>query len=171
MLNLNKKQVSALLKIMSKDDSRPVLCTAIISEYKGDVVLAVTDGYQLTALKLDAEDAQPLLGKMVRRNSFEKWYKLATGKSRLTTQELVNIFNDDVASNGGEFEGNYPEWQKFIPTGETQDQQIMSFNPDFFKNVVDIYDSKGVVVKLYGKLSPMVVENEAGVSVVMPMKV
>lgn len=171
MLNLNKKQVGAFLKIMSKDDSRPVLCTASVSEYDGKLVLATTDGYQLTALTLDREDGEVLLGKMVRRSAFEKWYKLATGKSRLTTQELVTIFNDDVASNGGEFDGNYPDWAQLIPKGETQDQQIMSFNPDYFKNIVDVYDSKGVVVKLYGKLSPMVVTNDAGLSVVMPMKV
>lgn len=170
MLNLNKKQVGALLKIMSKDDSRPVLCSAKVDTFDDKTVLAFTDGYQLTALYLDAEDATEILGKMVRRSAIEKWYKLATGKSRLTTQELVTVFADDYGQHGSYLEGNYPEWQGLVPQGITEPQEKMSFNAEFFKNVQDLYDSEGLTVKLYGILAPMVVDVEQGMSLVMPRK-
>lgn len=169
-MELNKKQVGAFLKIMSKDDSRPVICSAKVDIYEDKAVLVATDGYVLTALNLDTEDATEIQGKMVRRSAFEKWYKLATGKDRLTTQELVRLSSEDYGDNGDYLSGEYPKWQGLVPTGEPEGQDVMSFNADFFKNVQDLQGSDGLTVTLYGKLAPMVIKNDAGVTLVMPRK-
>ena len=169
-MNLNKKQVGAMLKIMSKDTTRPILNTGYITEYKDNTVLVFTDGYVLAVLKLDAEVAKPLLGEMVRRNSFEKWYKLATGKSRLDTEELVNIANDDYATNNGYQMGEYPNVFNILPTTEPEGQKVMSFNADYVKNVQDLFDSEGVTLELHGTLSPMVFKYDEHMAIVMPRK-
>lgn len=167
---MNKKQLGAFLKVMSKDEMRPILCTAKVDRYDGRLVLVATDGYQLAAVNID-EDAQELEGRMIRRSALEKWYKLATGKSRLTGEELISVSADDYGQNGGYQDGNYPQWQGLVPRDEPKGQETMHFNADFFKTVQDLDGENSVRVKLYGKLSPMVFETERGLYLVMPMKV
>lgn len=167
---MNKKQLGAFLKVMSKDEMRPILCTAKVELYHGEPVLVATDGYQLAAIKLD-NDANELLGKMIRRSALEKWYKLATGKDRLTGQELVRVSADDYGEHNGYMEGTYPDWSKLVPRGDPSGQEVMHFNADYFKTVQDLDGENSVRVKLYGKLSPMVFETERGLYLVMPMKV
>lgn len=167
---MNKKQLGAFLKVMSKDDSRPILCTAKVDRYKDDLVMVATDGYVLAAVKLD-EDARELEGKLIRRSALEKWYKLATGKSRLTSDELISVSSDDYGQNGGYQDGDYPQWQNLVPQTEPEGQDTMHFNADFFKTIQDLDGQNSVRVKLYGRLSPMVFETERGLYLAMPMKV
>lgn len=166
---MNKKQVGAFLKVISKDKTRPVLCSAYIDMYNDEVHMVATDGYILSAIKMD-EDAKELVGRMVRREAIERWYKLATGKSRFTGEELMAISSEDYAMNNGYLEGNYPEWQKLVPTGEKEKQDSMAFNAEFFKIIQDVNGEAGVTVELYGKLAPMVVRTDKGLHMVMPMK-
>lgn len=167
---MNKKQVAAFLKIMSKDDSRPVLCTAYVDKFEDRVVLVATDAYRLSAVYLEGDEAEELVGKLIRRTAIERWYKLATGKSRLTAEELKVVANEDVALNGGEFDGKYPEWQKLVPTTELDGQKKMAFNAEFFKAVQDLNDTENVTVELRGILAPMVVRSNVSYSMVMPIK-
>ena len=166
---MNKKQLGAFLKVMSKDDSRPILKTAYIDKYDDKYVLVSTDGYKLAAVYVD-EDVEPILGKMIRREAIEKWYKLATGKSRLTGEELVAVSADDYAQHGSYESGEYVKWQSIIPQIERAGQDVMMFNAEFFKIIQDMDGSEGIKVELYGKLAPMVVKSERLLAVVMPMK-
>lgn len=167
---MNKKQVGAFLKVMSKDDMRPILCTAKVDRYNDKLYLVATDGYKLAAIELD-EYADEIEGKMIRRSAIERWYKLATGKDRLTGEELVRLSAEDYAMNDGYQEGNYPQWQSLVPTGEPEPQSTMHFNADYFKIIQDLDGEESIKVKLYGKLAPMVFETERGLYLVMPMKV
>ena len=107
---------------------------------------------------------------MIRRNAIERWYKLATGKSRLTGEELVGVSADDYAQHGEYQDSNYPGWQALVPRGDTQSQHQMSFNAEFFKIVQDLNGAESTKVELYGPLSPMVVKSDVALSLVMPMK-
>lgn len=167
---MNKKQVGAFLKIMSKDSSRPILNTAYIDRYEGRRVMVATDGYKLAAVYLD-EDAEPIVGKLIRREAIEKWYKLATGKSRLTGEELVAVSADDYAQHGSYQEGKYPEWQRLVPTSEPEGQEVMHFNAEFMKIVQDMNGADSIQVELRGKLAPMMIKSEVSLAMVMPMKV
>lgn len=166
---MNKKQVGALLKVMSKDDMRPILCSGYVDKFRDEVVLVVTDGYKLAAVKM-GDDAEELMGKMIRRSAIERWYKLATGKSRLTGEELVHVASDDYGQHGSYRDGNFPQWQGLVPNEEPEKQDTMHFNADFFKVVQDLDGADSLEVKLYGKLAPMVVDTERGYYMVMPMK-
>lgn len=165
---MNKKQVAAFLKVMSKDISRPVICAAHIEMLDDKQVMVATDGYKLSAIYLD-ETIEELNGKLIRRTAFERWYKLADGKSRLTATELQTLLNDDFALNDGYLDGQYPEWQKLIPK-EVEPQGGMHFNADYVKIIQDLNGDESVSVDLYGSLAPMVVRHDVSLSLIMPMK-
>lgn len=167
---MNKKQVGALLKVMSKDETRPILCTAKIDVLDGKTVLVATDGYKLAAVNIMGDIDKTPVGLIIRREAIERWYKLATGKSRLTADELDGVISDDYGQHGSYVEGNYPEWKKMLPVGEPEGQSLMAFNADFFKTVQDLDGENHIRVKLYGRLKPMVMESERGTYVVMPMR-
>lgn len=165
---MNRKQLNAFLKVMSKDTSRPILCTAYVDKIGDKFALVATDGYKLTAFYID-DEAEQLVGRMVKRSSLERWYKLADGKARLNGFELDNISQEEYTREGWQ-EGNYPKWQSLIPTGEQVPQPVMSFNADFVKTIQDLNGTEEVTIELYGKLAPMIIRNEQSLSLVMPMK-
>lgn len=164
---MNRKQVNAFLKVMSKDTSRPVLCTTYIDKLNGKSVLVATDAYVLTAVYIDDVDDSHI-GKMITRQAIEKWYKLADGKSRLNGDSLQELLEDDV-HNGREIYQTYPEWQKLIPSGEQEVNKI-SFNADFAKVIQDLNGTGGIEMKLNGKLGGLVVDHETSYSIIMPLK-
>lgn len=164
---MNRKQVNAFLKVMSKDTSRPVLCSTLVDEFNGKRGLVATDGYVLTIVYLDYVDDSHV-GKRITRQALEKWYKLADGKSRLTGEELQDLLEDDVHS-GRQVDGKYPEWQKLVPS-ETQAVDTIAFNADFARIIQDINGTVGVTMKLTGKLGAMIVETDTSYSLIMPLK-
>ncbi len=164
---MNRKQVNAFLKVMSKDTSRPVLCSALVDKYNDKAVLVATDGYVLTAVYLGETD-ESYIGKRITRESIEKWYKLADGKSRLTGESLQDLMEDDV-HNGREISGNYPQWQQLVP-GEPQPTEFIAFNADFAKVVQDLNASDGLRFTLNGKLGAMVSDTDVALTLIMPLK-
>lgn len=165
---MNKKQVGALLKVMSKDSTRPVLCAGYVDNYEGKTVLVATDGYAMAIVNM--EGAKELEGKLIRREAIEKWYKLANGKSRLTGEELIDVSADDYAKHGEYSDYTYPEWKKIMPQGETQPQASMKFNAEYFKTIQDIEGVPATSVELYGALKGLVMRGDIGTYIVMPMK-
>lgn len=170
-IELNKKQVGALLKVISKDAMRPEPLRCLYIDRHGDDVVAVaTDGYIMSVLKLDTEDAEPIVGKLIRRDAIERWYKLATGKSRLDTNELIRVSADDYAQNGSYVDGKYPEWQRILPTGEPEGAMQLAFNADFGKVLQELENTDAFEWTVYGKLKPMVTTTEVGTYIMMPRK-
>ena len=169
---MNRKQVNAFLKVISKDRTRPVLCSAYIDEYKGKSVLVATDGYVLVAMKLE-DIEQDHIGKRVSREAVERWYKLADGRSRLSGADLQDMMEFDQF-NQSDLDGVYPQWQKLVPT-EARTSEFMSsmsiaFNANYAKVLQDVRGIDGLNLKIYGKLAPMVHEDETGLYILMPMK-
>lgn len=165
---MNRKQVNAFLKVMSKDKTRPVLCSAYIDEYKGKGVLVATDGYVLVAMKLE-DIEQYHIGKRVSREAVERWYKLADGRSRLSGADLQEMMEFDQFNNSY-LDGVYPQWQQLVPQGETTSLDSITFNANYAKMLQDVRGIDGLNLKMYGKLAPMVHEDETGLYILMPMK-
>lgn len=170
MIDLKKAQVGALLKVMGKDEGRSVLMHAKIDMWDDKAVLVVTDGYVLAMLYIDSEDAQPIMGKLIRRDAIERWYKLATGRNRLTTQELVAVSNDDYAKHGEYANPSYPIWKNIIPTGNSVEQTQVKFNADYLKTLQDLHDDGALSWELTGRLAPMVSRTDKGIYLVTPIK-
>ena len=164
---MNRKQVNAFLKIMSKDTSRPVLCSTLVDEFNGKRGLAATDGYVLTIAYLDDVD-DSYVGKRITRTAIEKWYKLADGKSRLTGETIQELMEDDV-HNGRELYGDFPKWQQIVPK-ESQAVDTIAFNADFAKTVQDLNAVDGLTYTLNGKLGAMVSDTDVAYTMLMPLK-
>jgi hypothetical protein len=89
---MNKSQVKALLDVISTDEIRSVLTYALIDEFEGRLMLIATDGYALAAIALANTDKELCAlhkGKLVSRQSLTRWYKLASAKDILSTEELL----------------------------------------------------------------------------------
>ena len=170
MINLNKKQVGALLKVMGKDDMRPILASVYVDKWGDDTVMVATNGYIMAILPLDNEDAEELVGKMIRREAIERWYKLATGKSRLNTMELVQVASEDYGQHGSYREGNYPTWQSVVPSSIADGADTIAFNADLAKTLQDLDGSDGLVWTVYGKLQPLMASTDNGTYLLMPRK-
>lgn len=167
---MNKKQVGALLKVMGKDPLRPALSVGRVMKHDGRTVLAVTDGYKLAIVYMDG--AEEMFGKQVRRSAVEKWYKLATGKSRLTGEELVDVLAEDFADNNSYDDSNFPDITNILDKLDNAkvEQDAMTFNAEFMKIMQDLDGADNLSVELYGKLEPMVIRTDYGIYMVMPMK-
>ena len=171
MINLNKKQVGALLKVMSKDESRAILTSVYIDRWHDGIVMVATNGYVMAILPLDTEDAEPLVGKMIRREAIERWYKLATGKSRLNTMELVEVASEDYGQHGSYQEGKYPTWMSVMPSGIADGADTIAFNADLAKTLQDLDGSEGLAWTVYGRLQPLMASTDNGTYLLMPKKV
>lgn len=170
-IDLKKTQVAALLKVISKDEMRPEpLRCAYVDKWGDDTVLVATNGYVLAALQLDVEDAEPLVGRLIRREAIERWYKLATGKSRLTTDELVRVSADDYAQHGDYVNAKYVPWQQIVPSGEPDGSTELGFNAELAKVLQDLEDSDSLLWTVYGTLKPMMANTGAGTYIMMPKK-
>ena len=161
---MNKKQVGALLKVMSKDTMRPALRNLYIDEYNGRTVVVATNGYILTAVNIDIEPEH--VGKSIKREAIEVWYKLATARNKLDGDALA-----ELASNAANLSNlTYPEWEKLLPDGYVSGATTMKFNADYAKTLQDLSGEEGLAWKLYGTISPMVATTDNGLYVMMPMK-
>lgn len=123
-MNLSKKQVSYLLKVVSSDYTRPVLCGVYIDEYKGDTVVVATDGYVLVMLK--APDLKEHVGQFIAREEIVKWYKLASYKDN---------FDGSIQAMYSELFSNYPQWQKIVNKIEKAAVDSITFNEDYVYNM------------------------------------
>lgn len=169
MMELNKKQVGALLKVIYRDNDRPAIQCLTVQKYKDRAVAVATNGYILSALYLDEDEAKGLVSLKLRRETLEKWYKLADSKSRLDTKELADLYGEDYSQNGGHLDVAYPDWTKVVPEGEQQTGRI-AFNADYAKILQDLAGTDGLEYTLNSRLGAMVARTEGGVYVLMPKK-
>ena len=169
---MNRKQVNTFLKIMMKDNTRPGLECGYIDLYNDRPVIVATDGYILSAVYLD-DEARNHVGKRVTRDSIERWYKLADGRSLFTGDTIQQLLEEDVRE-GRTIPGAYPAWQTLIPSNKDfykfKDDMTISFNADFMKLAQDLSVDNNVKVSIYGKLSPLVIESETSLTLIMPVK-
>lgn len=168
---MNKKQLTAFLKVVGKDKDIPALTMAHIGTYKDRAVLVGTNKAVAAVVYLD-EDALELVGKTIRRDALELWNRAATGKSRLTGEELKEVVRQDYALHNGYYSGEYPKVLQIVEkcdTLEVSPQERMTFNGEYFKVIQDLTGEPDLTFSLYGEALPMVSRTEMGVFIVMPI--
>lgn len=164
---MNKKQIGAFLKVMSKDKSRAVLCSAYIDLYNNKPVMVATDAYILSAVYLPDLD-KSYVGKRITREAIEKWYKLADGRIKFNGSTIQDLMEDDVYNNRA-ISGQYPDWQSVIKINNNPTNKI-GFNADYAKIIQELNGSDGLTYSLNGDLGAMVSDTELAFSMIMPLR-
>lgn len=165
---MNKKQVTAFLKIVGKDKDRELLTNAYVDTYNDKLVLVGTNGFMVAAMYID-DAAEPLMGTMIRRDALERWARAATGRSRLTGEELLEVARGDYALNEGYYKGEYPNWRGVMPTIDKVKIDTITYNGEFSKILQDLDGGDRLTYEFYGELKPVVVRTDQGVYVMTPM--
>lgn len=167
---MNKKQVTALLKVLSKDTFRETLNHAYIDRYEGKLVMIATDGYKMALIYID-EDAAELEGRFIRRDALERWARAANAKSRLSGDELLELSRGDYGLHGGYYDKPPVPWKNIFEGGDTEAQTIMKFDGEFTKILQDVNGGVPLAYELYGANQKMVAKSDIGVFVLMPIAI
>lgn len=166
-MTLSKRQVKALLDVISKDESRPILTYAKLDIYKGKPVLVATDSYHMVVLPLtDTILPEATEGKLISRDDLTKWYKLAENRELLGDLELATMAQDEAEV------GKYPAYAKLIEGFTPQAVSFISFNPDYIANMQTLagIGRSGLKWQFHGVLGAMLAELDGAMYIVMPMK-
>jgi len=166
---MNKKQVGALLKVMGKDDMKPALMHGLIDEYEGKLAIVATNGYALAIVYLDGGD-ELVKGTLVRRESIEKWYKLATGKSRLNGNELERVIADEFGDYHELSKSPFPQYKSLIPEEFRQPAGAIAFNAVFISALQELDGGEPLTWNIGGALQPVLAKTDRGVYLFMPKK-
>lgn len=162
-MRLSKKQVKALLEVVSSDVSRPVLCHASVSEYKDELYLTATDSYKLVALKLSDVITKDDINKVVSRDDLVKWYKLASSRDYFTEETLSDLLKAP--------ETQYPLWGNIMPVSEQIPQTQFIVNANYLLTMQTIAETQGLTWRLYDKFAPLVAnDRNDNIYLVMPLK-
>ena len=162
---MNKKRLTAFVKMIYKDDDRPALCSALIDRVMGRTCLVASNGVMMAIVWMDGLD--DYVGKQISRieaKARSMGGRVADVLTVFDIEELVNI--------GRKVDTEYPNYMSIISpylSGEPVGQTQMRFNAEFFKHVQDLDGDKFLVVNLYGETKPMVFKSERGIYIVMPM--
>lgn len=165
-MKLTKKQVGALLNVISNDNARPILMHAKIDMFEDVPVLVATDGYTLTAIVL-TDTITHQVGNLVPREALTKWHKLANYKDCLTESELVTMIVPEENNK-------YPNWQNVIPTRKPEAIAKISLNANYLLTMQILADANGypsgLEWKFYGALAPVISRRDGNLYAVMPLK-
>ncbi|WP_157929167.1 hypothetical protein [Mycobacteroides abscessus] len=157
-MNLSKKQVKALLEVMSSDTTRPVLMAAKVDKHDEETVLVAMDGYVLA--ELAAPELGEHVGKYLSRAELTKWYKLAGNKDQLTHEGIVEMLSTEE-------DYNYPEWQRLMGGLNQQPIDALAVNPKYLVTMNALADST-LTWKFNGHA--LKAEHERNTYLVMPLK-
>ena len=157
-MELSKKQVKALLEVISSDETRHVLCNAYVDTYKERTVLVATDGYMLVAI--DAPTLQP--GRFIHRDELTKWYKAATSKDILTDEVAHEMSRDDDFLS-------YPKWQEIIAKVQTTPMTNILLNARYMMTL-SVLKGDVLNLKLHGATAPMIDDTTNNLYLIMPIK-
>lgn len=164
-MNLTKRQVKALLEVISADESRPVLTHAKIDTFNDQTVLVATDSYKLAAINLDPKIVKPILGQLIPRAELQKWYKLATNKDFLTDTDLLTITVKESEV------GKYPQWQQLVPDKKKFSALAgIGLNASYLLTIQTLIDTTALMLEFYGPLMPVVIRHDQNTYIVMPIK-
>lgn len=158
-----KKQVGAFLKVMAKDTTLPKIRGAHIDEYGGRTVLVATNRYTLAAMYIDID--RSYIGKTIRREAIEVWYRLASARSELNGEAVA-----ELADNKANLMDGYPDWKIALPKDSGEPQERIIFNAELAKSLQDLSGKSRLDLKLYGNISPMIAHTEQGMFILMPIK-
>ena len=151
MINLSKKQVGALLKVLSNDTTRAALTELNIK----DGYARATNGYILAKLKTTLPDGA------VSREELTKWYKLAGNKDRLTDEILAEMRI--------EIGWRYPEVDRLITENQTTAIDNIAFDTKYATYLQDLA-GEPLRYELTGTASPMIATLDDNTYVLMPVR-
>jgi DNA polymerase III sliding clamp (beta) subunit (PCNA family) len=162
---MNKSQVKALLDIISTDEIRPVLTYALIDEFEDRLMLVATDGYALAAIVLanaDKELCALYKGKLISRQSLTRWYKLASAKDILSTEELLSMAESIEAMH-------YPQWQPLVKSHKPESTTCIAFNAQYAVMLAKIAGSN-LTYTLQGNTGSMLARQHDSSYLLMPLR-
>lgn len=158
-MTLTKRQVKAFLDVVSADETRPILCNAMISIFEGEPYLMATNSYKLAALGLPHE-LVALDGLSISRESLVRWYKLAENKDFFTDETVRELAT--------ELEGTYPEWQQFLKP-LTDNSPRIAFNAEYMLTM-QILHGDSLTWEFGTSLQPIVAYASDNIYLVMPLR-
>ena len=161
-MELTKKQVKALLSVMSSDTTRPYICCANINKVNDQLYLTVTDGYQLASIEL-SENVDDLDEYYIKRQDLINWYKLAGSKDIFDEIQLRLI-----ATKRLQGDVKYPIWSSLIPRDEIAINS-MFYNTELLNNMQNL-SGKPLLWKFYGDDKATVARIDQTIYLVMPLK-
>lgn len=162
---MNKSQVKALLDVISTDEIRPVLTYALIDEFEDRLTLIATDGYALAAIALantDKELCALYKGKLISRQSLTRWYKLASVKDILGTEELLGMAESIESMH-------YPQWQSIAKNHEPENTTRIAFNPQYVVTFTKLAGSN-LSFTLKGNGGAMLARHDDNLYLLMPLR-
>lgn len=165
---LSKKQVKALLEVISDDEARPVLTTALLDEHDGRAVLIATDSYKMAIIDLEMEgdfpEFVPVKGNLIARQSLVTWYKLAAAKDYINNEQLI-----DMSEKPAEHM-KWPEWKQILKVEDGAGLYRMSFNAQYAATLQTLA-GQPLQYDVVSDHSPMIAKDHANTYVLMPCRV
>lgn len=161
---MNRKQIGALLKIASKDASRPVLTSVHVDVYEGKTCLVATDGYILAMRYLEGIDSH--VGETIPRKLMERWYKLADNKSWFDAETVDEMFTDKDYKPS---DYKYPNYKSLIPTSNHSTNRRVNFNAELALALQKVSGKPGLEWEFYGEREPITAKDETGIYLLMPL--
>lgn len=162
MFELSKKQVGAIVKVLDKNPTRPMLEYLRIDTMtdQPNLVAVATNGFVMMVFQtsLEAETHKELVGKGVQVNSFKKWYATAGSKDTFGEALLTELAKDINQSF---------DWQRAIPT-EPAPIDLVAIDPVLMRSLQDVAD-KPLFYTTYGEGKPVVAKRDGNTYLLMPL--
>lgn len=113
-----KKSLSQVVFAASSDDSRPVLTGVYFHVQNGEIMIAATDSYRLAEARLGkADSAQSFLVPASAANDLLRIISDSDEKVVVAYDEQQVMFKvGEVSLIARLIEGNYPDYQKLVPS-------------------------------------------------------
>lgn len=188
------KQDIQIFKIASKDESRPVLTTVLVTKIKltdpnggafnssagWAIKLTATDAYELTEKIVPVSEEPEFERLLIPATKLQEVAKVMAAKDQVeitpTHFKISNFVGEPKTeiSLGETIEGNYPEYEKIIPSDKPV--ATATVNPKLLIKALEQADGQTVELELRGDPhAPMILlsNRELGgniKSVVMPLR-
>lgn len=155
-MQVNKKQVKAILDILSKDDARPALMDMFVQ----DGYLYATDAFHLLRVPTELKN-----GKAISSRDLLKTYKLASSKDMIELDDLARVSTVD-----------YPKNIKEMLPKDRLEKFSVALNSKYIDNLSRAIGDTGLKFTFTGSgLSPVLVTGESVYhsidGLIMPIKI
>ena len=158
MMNLTRKQIKALLEVMSSDNSRPVLCYLWTENTEDGSYFIATDSYKAVMLKTHHSQDKQLA---VHRDELTKWYKLAKTSDILTEEDILAMMTEQDI--------NFPKVPELLKNITVVAPDTIGFNAGY-ADTLERIASRPLYYKINGELAPMVATLDNNTYILMPIK-
>lgn len=161
MFELNKKQVGAVIKILSNHPDRPMMEYLRIDtmDNQPNLVTVATNGFVMAVIQtgLSAEVHRNLIGKGVHLDEFKRWYATASNKDLFGEEQVMEATTDI----------NYPfDWHRAIPATPAPVNQVF-VDPDLMK-LLEGAAGTPLCYTAYGDNTALIAKEAGNMYLIMP---